>query len=157
MTGRSRSPSTTCRSVRQQAQAWTLTRASPAAGTGSGRSSSVSGRRATRSGASSTWALTRPTRSSSASRHRERGLALDRRAAALLAGHDEVEVDAALSVLLVAALDRRFAGEVVSGPDLLAELHREAAHVLRSQPVGAVAAEDPGLQHPDREHRRKPG
>ena len=81
VTGRcvsSRSPSTTWRSVRQQPHAETATRISPGPGSGTGRSSSASGRRG---GGRRRVQHLRPHRGRLL-RDRERGPALDRRAAA---------------------------------------------------------------------------
>src|SRR6516165_8383892 len=159
-TGNSRSPSATWRSVRQHPHARTATRTDRGEGWGRSRSSSSSGRSPIGAGARSTCARIEAVtcdRPQTRSRDDERGLALDGGAAALLAGHDEVEVDATLARFLEAAGHRRLADEVVARPDLLAELHREPPHVLGAEPVGAIAAEDPGLEHPDGEHRRQPG
>src|SRR6266508_2412476 len=162
--GRSRSPSTTCRSVRQHPHAETRTRTSPGAGSGSGRSSSTSGRSPIGAGPASTMArwVTEAARGSTSdptrcgSWHRERCRPLDGGAAVLLRAR-ELEVDPALAVVLVPLGHRALAGEGVARPDLLAELEPERPHVLGAEPVGGERPQDAGLEHPDREHRREAG
>src|ERR1035437_9339336 len=148
----------TCRAVRQAPQACTRTRTAPGPGRGRSRSSRASGRLSALAGRWRTWALIAMARARvrrCRSRHDEGRLALDRGSAALLAGHEEIEVDASVTVSLVAPADRGLADEVVARPDLLAELDREPTDVVRAEPVGAVAAEDPGLEHADREDARE--
>src|SRR5207245_7844545 len=96
-------------------------------------------------------------RSPLASGYDERRLTLDRRAAALDPLAHEREVDPSLAVVLVTVGDLRRAAEAIARPHLLPELHFESADVRGPEPVGHERREDPGLEHPDREHRGETG
>src|SRR5581483_6012045 len=74
----------------------------------------------------------------------ERRLSLDGHPT-VLARHSDLEVDTRLLVGLVNARDAAVRSQPVTRPHLLAELHLEPADVRRSEDVGAVGGEQPGL------------